>query len=51
MFHDVLQGFYLGRGTGTAVFEAKLLQQLMDMRGVVLFEVFLDLRKDYDALD
>ena len=36
---------------GTAALEAKLLQQLMAMREAVLFEVFLDLRKAYDALD
>ena len=30
--HDVLHGFWAGRGTGTSSLEAKLLQQLTDMR-------------------
>ena len=50
-FHDTLHGFLEGRGTGTAVLEAKLLQQLNAMREALLLEVFLDLRKDYNALD
>ena len=36
---------------GTATHEAKLLQQIMAMREAVLYEVFLDLQKAYDALD
>ena len=35
----------------TAFLEAKLLHQLTEMRGEVLYEVFLDLRKSYDTLD
>ena len=35
---------------GTAALKAKLIQQLMAMREAVLFEVFLDLQKSYDAL-
>ena len=31
-FHDILHGFWSGRGTGTATLEAKLLQQLAAMR-------------------
>ena len=50
-FHDVLHGFWAFRGTGTATLEAKLLQHLTSMREAVLFEVFLDLQKAYDALD
>ena len=34
----------------TAALEAKLLQQITSMRGEVLFEVFLDLQKEYGAL-
>ena len=49
--HDVLHGFREGRGTGTATLEAKLLQQLAAMREEVLYVVFLDLTKAYDALD
>ena len=50
-FHDTLHGFWAGRGMGTANFEAKLLQQLTAMREAVLFNLFLDIRKAYDALD
>ena len=49
--HDVLHGFREGRGTGTATLDAKLLQQLAAMREEVLYVIFLDLTKAYDALD
>ena len=32
-FHDMLHGFWEGRGAGTAYIESKLLQQLTEMRG------------------
>ena len=50
-YHDALHGFRAGRSTGTATLEAKLLQQLADMREEVLYVIFLDLTKAYDALD
>ena len=50
-FHNVLHGFRSGRGTGTATLEAKLFQQLAAMREEVLYVIFLDLTKSYDALD
>ena len=50
-FHDVRHGFRAGRGTGTATLEAKLLQQLASMKEEVLYVIFLDLTKVYDALD
>ena len=50
-FHDALHEFREGRGTGTATLEAKLLQQLSSMREEVLYVIFLDLTKAYDALD
>ena len=50
-YHDALHGFWAGRGTGTATLEAKLLQQLAAMREEVLYMIFLDLTKAYDALD
>ena len=50
-YHDALHGFRTGRGTGTATLESKLLQQLADMREEVLYVIFLDLTKAYDALD
>ena len=49
--HDVLHGLREGRGTGTATLKAKLLQQLADMREEILYVIFLDLTKAYDALD
>ena len=49
-FHDALHGFREGRGTATATLEAKLLQQLSAMREEVLYVIFLDLTKAYDAL-
>ena len=50
-YHDALHGFRAGRGTGTATLEAKLLQQLTATREEVLYVIFLDLTKVYDALD
>ena len=50
-FHNLLHGFWAGRGTGTANLEAKLLQQLADLMEEVLYMIFLDLHKAYDALD
>ena len=47
----MLHGFRAGRGTGTADLEANMIQELVAMREAVLFEVFLDLQKAYDALD
>jgi exonuclease III len=50
-FHDALHGFRAGRGTGTATIEAKLCQQLAAIKQVPLYQIYLDLRKAYDALD
>ena len=50
-FHDFLNGFRAGRGTGTATPKDKLLQQLVALREEVLYVIFLDLHKAYDALD
>ena len=49
--HDMLHRFREGCGTGMATLEAKLLQQLAAMREEVLYVIFLDLTKAYDALD
>ena len=49
--HDFLHGFRAGCGTGTATLEAKLLQKLAAMREEVLYVIFLDLHKAYDALN
>ena len=50
-FHDFLHGFRSVRGKGNATHEAKLLQQLADLREEVPYAIFLDLHKSYDALD
>ena len=50
-FHDCLHGFLAGRGTGTAISEVKLTQQLAYMDQVPLYGIFIDLRKAYDAMD
>ena len=50
-FHDSLHKFWVGRGMGTATLEAKLLQQLKALWEEVLYGIFLDLHKAYDALD
>ena len=50
-FHDVIHGFRVRRGTGTASIEAKLLHQVAAMQEEVLYTIFLDLHKAYDALD
>ena len=50
-YHDGLHGFQASRGTGTATLEAKLLQQIAAMREEVLYVIFLELPKAYDALD
>ena len=50
-YHNFLHGFRAGCGRGTSTLKAKLLQQLASMREEVLYVIFLDLHKAYDALD
>ena len=50
-YHDTLHGFWTGCGTKTATLEAKLIQQLINMRKAVLHTTFLVIQKIYDALD
>ena len=49
--HDYLHGFRAGRGCGTGIMEAKLVQQLAFVEQCPLYAVFIDLRKAYDAMD
>jgi hypothetical protein len=49
--HDCLHGGLPGRGTGTAIMEVKLQQQLAWVEQAPLYQIYLDLRKAYDALD
>ena len=50
-FHDVLHGFRSGRGTGMAIMELNLAQELARVDHDPLFLVFLALRKVYSTLD
>ena len=50
-FQDTLLSFCMIRGTVTAYLEPKLLQQIMDVRQDVLYEIIMDLHKSYDSLD
>ena len=50
-FHDFLHGFREGCSMGTATLEAKLLQQLAALREYILYVIFMNLHKVYDALD
>ena len=49
--HESLNGCRDGRGTGTAVIEAKLAQQLAHLEQRPFYGVFLDLKKAFDAMD
>ena len=49
--HDCLHGGLPKRGTGTAIMEVKLQQQLAWVDQEPLYQIYLDLRKAYDALD
>ena len=51
LFHEDYVNRKQGRGTGTAIIEAKLLMQLHRRSGIPLFMVFIDLKKAYDTLD
>ena len=51
ILHDGLHGFRGVRGTGTAILEAKLAQQLAGLAHKPLFQMFLDDRKACDSMD
>jgi Reverse transcriptase (RNA-dependent DNA polymerase) len=50
-YHQAVHGFRKGRGTGTAIIEAKLRMQMAKQTTNPLYLVFLDLKKAYDTLD
>jgi hypothetical protein len=50
-FHDSLHGGLPGRGTGTTTIEAKLHQSLAWRDQCPLYQIYIDLKKAYDALD
>jgi hypothetical protein len=49
--HDSLHGCHNNRGTGTAIIEAKLAQQLSYLELKPFYSIFLDLQKAFDAMD
>jgi hypothetical protein len=49
--HESLHGCREGCGTGTARIEAKLAQQLAHLQQVPFYGIFLDLKKEFDAMD
>jgi hypothetical protein len=49
--HNCLQGRLLRRGTGTAIMEVKMQQQLAWVDQVPLYQIYLALRKAYDTLE
>ncbi len=51
ILNDCLHGGHPRRGTGTAIMEVKLKQQLVWVDQEPLHQIYLDLRKAYDALD
>jgi hypothetical protein len=50
-FHDSLHGGLSKRGTGTATIKAKLHQSLAWHDQCPLYQIYIDLKKAYDALD
>ena len=50
-FHDVIYGFCASRGTGMAIMEPKMVQELASIDQDPLFLAFLDLRKAYNTLE
>ena len=50
-FHYFLHGFQSVCGTGNAYLKTKMLHQLEVMREDILYAIFLDLHKSYDALE
>jgi hypothetical protein len=50
-FHDSLHGRLSKRGTGTATIEAKLHQSLAWRDQCLLYQIYIDLKKAYKALD
>ncbi len=48
--HDCLHGGLPHRGTGTAIMEVKLNQQLAWVDQALLYQIYLDLKKAYNAL-
>ena len=50
-FQNVLHRFRAWRGTETATLESKLLHNIAGIQKEVLYEIFVDTHKYYDAMD
>ena len=50
-FHDILHGFQVKQGMGTATLEAKLLHQISGMRQEVMYKIFFDIHKSYNVTE
>ena len=50
-FHDILNGLHASRGTGIAIMELNMAQEIASINQYPLFLVFLDLWKVYNTLD
>ena len=50
-YHNFLHGLRAGYSIGTTTFVAKLIKKLAALREELLYMIFLDLHKVYDALD
>ena len=51
VFYDVIHRFPAGRGTGTAIMDIKISQELASVDHDPIFLMFLDLQKAYENLD
>ena len=49
--HSSLHGCHNKRGTGTAIIEAKLAQQLAHLEQAPFYGIFLDVKKAFDTTD
>ena len=50
-FHDVLHRFRAWRGTEMDTLESKILHNIVGMQKEVMYEIFVDTHKYYDAMD
>ena len=48
ILHDALNSFRQGKGTGPEIMDANLEQQLAGIFHEPLFQVFIDVQKDYN---
>ena len=49
--HDILHGFHEGRGTGMAILELNLVQELSSIYQAPHFLVLLDIQKSYGTVN